>query len=352
MQKRNFIKIFLFSLLLVFTVACGSDDVENQEEIKMEETKEDTEETPVEEPKTDVVEEPVEEEMPVEPEKDKGTKPYFTSDVKATIPEGMQWVKVENMSDEFETTTLDANKWHNNPKTDGFGWLGRPPALFDPENVSVKDGNLNVTTLKYDTPKTVNGIKFTHGGAILRSKNTGNSGMYYECRMKANKTVMSSTFWLSMKQSCNTGSSLPTRKLELDIQECVGRTSNNAAPWSRNFDNNFHSNAFRHARPCDVSKTEQIQGVVNFTEKNHSRYFVYGFWWKTPTDLRFYLDGEYKYSIVPSTDFDIDGYITMAMETYDWNPIDEDSIFETASWDDRTTKYDWVRTWKLEAIAE
>jgi hypothetical protein len=272
--------------------------------------------------------------------------PYFIGE--NPTPEGKKWVKVENMSDEFNEDVFDDEKWHRDTATDGFGWIGRPPGLFEAENVSVSEGNLNVTTVKFDSPKTVNNIDFTHGGAIVRSKNTGNHGMYYECRMKANKTVMSSTFWLSMKQDCNTG---PVRKLELDIQECVGRVHDGTPEWAKGFANIFHSNTFRHNRTCDieVDETQQNSNKTDLSEKNHERFFVYGCWWKSPTEILFYLDGEYAYSITPPTDFDIDGHLTMAIETYDWNPIDPDgSIFETGSFDDLTTKYDWIRTWRLE----
>lgn len=137
--------------------------------------------------------------------------------------------------------------------------------------------------------------------------------------------------------------------MELDIQECVGRVHSGTHSWATKWDNIFHSNAIRHNRSCDIGKETRKSGVKNLTEKNNSRFFVYGCWWKSPTELIFYLDGEYAFSVTPTTDFDFDGFITMTIEAYDWNPVDETgSIFETASWDDRTTKYDWVRTWKLE----
>lgn len=274
--------------------------------------------------------------------------PYFVGENPTTG--GKKWTKVENMSDEFNGDTFDDTKWHRDPATDGFGWMGRPPGLFEAENVSVSDGNLNVTTLKFDTPKRVNNTDFTHGGAIVRSKDTGNEGMYYECRMKANKTIMSSTFWLSMKQNCTTG---PVRKLELDIQESVGRVHSGTAEFAKTWDQIFHSNTFRHNRDCDteVDETQQISGQVDTADKNHERYFVYGCWWKSPSEILFYLDGEFAYAITPPTDFDIDGHITMAIETYDWNPVDSaGSIFETGSFDDLSTKYDWVRTWQLEDL--
>ncbi len=262
-------------------------------------------------------------------------------------PAGKKWAKVEDLSDEFDATEFDDTKWHRDPASDPFGWYGRPPALFEADNVSVSDGNLNITVEKFSSPKNVNNTSWTHGGAILRSKTKAKPGYFYECRMKANKTVMSSTFWIAYPQNCNSG---PIRKLELDIQECVGRTHSGTQPWANGWDAVYHSNTWRHNRTCDTGESESKQspGKKDLDEKNHSRFFVYGCWWKSPTEILFYLDGKYTYSITPPTDFDLEGHITMAIETYDWNPIDANNIFETASVEDRTTYYDWVRTWKLE----
>ncbi|WP_405295538.1 HYR domain-containing protein [Algibacter sp. Ld11] len=273
-------------------------------------------------------------------------KPYAVKEG-AEAPVGKKWVKVDTMSDEFEGNTFDDTKWHRYPSSDGFSWIGRPPALFEADNVTVANGNLNITVEKFDAPKRVNGIDWTHGGAIVRSKITAKPGYYYECRMQANKTIMSSTFWIAFKQNCNTG---PVRKLELDIQECVGRLTNTAA-WADNFDQIYASNTWRHERECDteVTGSKQSPAKTVLSEKNNSRYFVYGCWWKSPTEILFYLDGKLSHSITnPPADFDLEGHITMAIETYDWNPIDANTIFGTGSFDDLTTKYDWVRTWKLE----
>ncbi|MDO6470382.1 HYR domain-containing protein [Maribacter sp. 1_MG-2023] len=271
--------------------------------------------------------------------------PYFIN--ANPTPEGKKWTKVENMSDEFNGTTFDDDKWHRSPSTDGFNWIGRPPGLFESDNVSVNEGNMNVTTEEFEIPKTVNGIEFTHGGAIVRSKLNAKHGHYYECRMQANKTIMSSTFWISFQQNCNTG---PLRKLELDIQECVGRLTTTAA-WAADFDHIYASNTWRHERECDTEVTGSLQSPAKtvLEEKNNSRYFVYGCWWKSPTEILFYLDGQLAHTITnPPADFDLEGHLTMAIETYDWNPIDSETIFETGSFDDLTTKYDWIRSWKLE----
>ncbi|WP_010135246.1 family 16 glycosylhydrolase [Ochrovirga pacifica] len=260
------------------------------------------------------------------------------------VPNDKKWVKVEELSDEFNDG-FDDDKWYRDPAKDPFGWYGRPPALFESDNVTVKDGNLNVTVEKFASPKKVNGTTWTHGGAILRSKAKAKYGQYYECRMQANKTVMSSTFWIAFLQNCSMG---PQKKLELDIQECVGRVHDGTDSWATNWDQSYHSNTWRHARSCDVEKSLNSPAVTKMEEKNNSRYFVYGCWWKSPNEILFYLDGKHVHSITnPPADFDIEGYITMAIETYDWNPIDEANILESGTWDQRTTKYDWVRTWKL-----
>ena len=270
-------------------------------------------------------------------------QPYFIGNDPKPI--GKKWTKVESLSDDFEGTTFNDTKWHRNASTDGFGWIGRPPGLFKSENVTVANGNLNVAVEKLDSPQTVNGNEYTHGGAIIRSKEVAIQGQYYECRMKANSTVMSSTFWIAFKQSCTSG---PVRKLELDIQECVGRVHSGTSSWADDFSNIYASNTWRHERSCDTG-TDQSPGKTVLNEKNNSRFFVYGCWWKSPTEILFYLDGEYTHSITPPTDFDLEGHITMAIETYNWNPIDDaGSLFETGSVDELTTKYDWVRTWKLE----
>ena len=49
-------------------------------------------------------------------------------------PEGMRWVPVEELTDEFNGTKLDLDKWQPDPIGNGWGWLGRPPALFPRRN--------------------------------------------------------------------------------------------------------------------------------------------------------------------------------------------------------------------------
>ncbi len=59
------------------------------------------------------------------------------------------WVKYEPMSDEFENSSLDTNKWVRNMEW----WKGRQPALFKAENVTVEHGQLLLTMRKEPVPE-------------------------------------------------------------------------------------------------------------------------------------------------------------------------------------------------------
>lgn len=268
------------------------------------------------------------------------TTPFFLAG-EDPKPADKNWYMVDNMSDEFNADKLDLSKWQDEPRGNGWVWIGRPPALFRAENVTVKNGNMNITVGKLPGEIAAKNTRYTHQGAIVRSHYAGQVGWYYETRMKANQTAMSSTFWLMTKGN-------GVKKLELDIQECVGRTSEKTKDWAKNWDQIFHSNMI-HRKNKYNPESKQIQGQYTPETKNWERYYVYGAWWKSPQEVRFYLDGKYVYSIEPSIAFDVPAYLQMAIETYDWNPIPDDGgLVESGDWEQRTTKYDWIRTWRLE----
>ena len=59
------------------------------------------------------------------------------------------WVPYEPMTDEFDGTSLHAEKWWpRNP-----GWLGRQPAYFWAGNVTVSDGKLHLTMRREEVPE-------------------------------------------------------------------------------------------------------------------------------------------------------------------------------------------------------
>lgn len=252
-------------------------------------------------------------------------------------PTGKIWKQVPFLSDEFDRDSLDTTKWQDDPTTNGWTWYGRAPGLFRAENVKLKDGRMCVTVSKLPAPIVRDDKTFTHQGAIVRSLHPGQPGWYFECRMKANATVMSSTFWLRSKDRIGS-------HLELDIQECIGLVTEKTAPWANKWDRIFHSNLIDWTKPEKV----QLQNSVPTETKNSERFYVYGAWWKSPEEVQYFLDGKYVYSTKPKVAWDAPSFIQMAVEIYDWNPVTEDGgLVETGTWEQRTTQYDWVRTWEL-----
>ncbi len=68
--------------------------------------------------------------------------------------------------------------------------------------------------------------------------------------------------------------------------------------------------------------------------------------WKSKDEILFFLDGKLVKNVVPPADFNIEMYLRLVVETYDWNPVPADGGM-TGSKEDRTRSYNWVRTWKL-----
>lgn len=245
---------------------------------------------------------------------------------------GYKWQIVKELSDEFDGNSLDEVKWAN---ADPERWRGRSPGLFMAEAVTVKDGKMRITADKLKKPVG----KFTHKGGHVYSKGKVQPGSYIECRMKANKTFMSSTFWLNNYTDETTG--CQSRVTELDVQECIGY------PFDHKKTSQMGSNT--HSRSIPKECTQHEPGSVgNHCEtpgKVYDNYFTYGVWWKGPRELLFYLNGEYKYTITPKADFDISTHIKLVVETYNWSPVPEDGGM-TGTFEERTTFYDWVRTWE------
>ncbi len=256
-----------------------------------------------------------------------------------TPPNGKKWEKVEALSDEFNGNSLNTSKWAINVST----WIGRPPGIFKQNAVKVNDGKLQFTAYKLSSSETVNGNVYTHAGALVRSLKNQTYG-YYECRMKANKTFMSSTFWLINKR--NEGSGCDVRVTELDITETVGVNSN-GANWVNTTINSMNSNTHSRGTVCNNTPVGQEGGKASLGEPSWKGYHTYGAWWKNKDEVLFYLDGKFVYKIKPPANFNLPMYLRLVTETYDWNPpkAGQDGMNDSA--ENRTTYYDWVRTYKL-----
>ncbi|WP_109433816.1 family 16 glycosylhydrolase [Aquimarina sp. AU119] len=250
-------------------------------------------------------------------------------------PNGKKWEKIEAMSDEFNGNSLNTTKWDDQDPQ----WQGRRPARFEKSSVKVGNGNLQVTASKKSSPS--NG--WTHNGGLVRSK-TKNTYGYYEARMKANKTFMSSTFWLFNKRNEHTGCDV--RTTELDVTENVGLNTGGQSWINRNIVT-INSNTHSRGTTCNSTPVGIKGAKSDIGEPAYADYHTYGVWWKGPKELLFYLDGKLVHQITPVANFNLGMYLRMVVETYDWNPPKAGKDGMNDSQANRTTFYDWVRSYKL-----
>ncbi|AWG22722.1 hypothetical protein FFWV33_14905 [Flavobacterium faecale] len=278
-----------------------------------------------------------------------GTFLTFSSLLSAQIkaPEGKSWQLVSELSDEFNGKKLDTKKWIADPEGHPeFGWIGRSPALFIENAVTVENGYLNIEVGKLDerfvSNKYNTATNYDYYGGIIRAVKPVTYGYYFESTFKMSKTEMGGGFWIMSKNTCG-------KKHEIDITESVGSISPLAQEWGKKWDKIMHSNTILRNTTCNEEKRDQ--GMILPETKNSEKFYTYGCWWKSPNELLFYLDGKYVYTLTPPADFDQQMFIHFSIEVYDWNPIPEkDSKLMTASKKDRTALIDYIRTYKLVTV--
>jgi hypothetical protein len=270
-----------------------------------------------------------------------------------TPPQGYRWQYVDNMSDEFNGSSLDSTKWLDHIPT----WKGRPPARFLKDNVTVIDGNLKLKTSTYKGDNE----GYTMGGAAVSGKHAATYG-YYEARLKASKTKMSTTFWLHSDRADVVGSACDeSHSIEIDILEAIGG-------WpQRVWTDVMHSNTHYKGRELVDGKCKRAkyisEGVKHDTGVNMSDdYHTYAAWWVTPNQVKFYFDNKLTGTVdldnpKDAAPFNSEMSLRMVVETYYWqtkliNSVEgDDEPYPTPKeLDDssiNTAYYDYVRSFKL-----
>ncbi|WP_405398774.1 glycoside hydrolase [Maribacter sp. Asnod2-G09] len=342
----------LFFAILIF--ACSNSDANDIEAVKdIEVTQEEEIEAPVEE---------------IEP--DTTLKPTFVAN-QDPKHEDKKWVKVHELSDEFDGEELDSDKWNPTPEFiwngQDRGWYGSERSLFEADNVSTSNGYLRIEGEKFDSPKhspkdnTNEPAERRYGGAYIYGKTLAEPGYYIEARMKASKTAMSAAFWLKSETKPCTENFNDGENLEIDIQECVGIfTGELGNVWTKddwavtsNWDKIFHYNTHRHNSPCNNIGARQTKGgKTNFENNNSEEFHIYAAYWHAEgSKVNFYIDGALEKSVTPVIPFNGSLRLIMSSNFYDW--IEETTAQEMGfekPLEERYTKFDWVRVWKLEDI--
>lgn len=263
-------------------------------------------------------------------------------------PEGYKWVLVEEYSDEFNGDKLDSTKWRKYFD----GWGGRPPAKFVPEAISVSNGTMQIKNSKLNKK---DGPYKIAGGAVQSVNDQAHFG-YFECRFKASKVRMSTTFWLSNdKEPLDATTDCPTDTYsqELDIVEVVG--GHTGTKFETHMNSNTH---YRHV-PCGARKEVfHSEGArAELDSKVWEDYHTYACWWVNADSVKFYTDDKHTSTVKFNTDidstepFDRPMAVNMVTETYDWctpYPKKKDLTNDEIN----TSYYDWIRVWELVKIEE
>jgi beta-glucanase (GH16 family) len=229
-----------------------------------------------------------------------------------------KWVKYAPMSDEFNGNHLDTKKWWPvNPE-----WKGRQPGWFDPDNVVVKDGCLQLTARKAEPvgmPKSEG--YHTYTTAAVKSKENTLYG-YYEVRAQAMNSAVSSSFWFTGGDK--------ERASEIDVFEIGGKSPG----YERKMNITMH--VWR------TPEYDQHWGLGSFwlaPTNLADDFHVYGLDWDEKT-IKVYCDGALVRT-GPNTHWHQALTLNFDSETMpEWFGLPKDEDLPS------TFRIDYVRTWK------
>ena len=200
-----------------------------------------------------------------------GVKPEYITDALPLSDQTNEggWTKYAPMSDEFEGSEFDQNKWHpTNPR-----WLGRQPAYFWPGNVKVRDGKLHLTMQKQEVPEMPKDKGYhTYTSAAVQSKTRVRYG-YFEIKCKPMKSHGSSAFWFY--------DSTPEIWTEIDVFEIGG-----GAPG---FEKKYNMNVHVFRTPTEKDHWS-MHGEWFAPSNLADDYHVYGLQWDKDR-IAWYFDG-------------------------------------------------------------
>ncbi len=269
-------------------------------------------------------------------------------------PAGKRWVLNEAFSDEFNGTELDDAKWYDyHPR-----WKGREPGLFVPENVSVSDGLLKLKGGLLDKETKVGKYTYTMSCAAVTSKSYEAWFGYYECRFKAGRSSLSTTFWLSTRANFDgPEEGKDWYGLELDIQECIGRSGDFKG---NHFANGMNSNShFWYTDTTGEKHNLVAKPSVKFNAEGlpSDDFNIYGCWWRDESAATFYFnENEGRdmtfYAGIKEKPFDQRMAMNLVCETYPFPWIELPKEAELLDPARNTCYYDWVRSYLLVDVDE
>ncbi|WP_370977867.1 RICIN domain-containing protein [Agaribacterium sp. ZY112] len=235
-------------------------------------------------------------------------------------PSGYKWQVVDALTDEFNDTTINENKWFKFNTT----WSGRDPGRFKQSQVSESGGFLRLQNKKVaDTSAQV----WIHTGFLSSKTESFTSGMYSEARLKAAKDGTVTGFWMSAPGHT-----------EIDVQEAVGFSPNG----NQRLVNLMRMNTHYHPNGWDTDKITPEDHEVSAVGDN---FHTYGVWWKDTRNLSYYHNGAWVTNVYTGGEFDRGMKININTETQNW--LGDPIVWRLNNNDLNYSLVDYVRTWKL-----
>jgi beta-glucanase (GH16 family) len=181
------------------------------------------------------------------------------------------WVKVPALSDEFNGSgKLDTNKWIVGLEW----WAGRQPAWFNPTNVTVQNGCLNLTMRRETlSPALAQQGYQGYTSAALHSRVRAGYG-YYEVRARPMNSAGSSSFWFQQDDS-------PAWQTEIDVFEIGGK--------AKGFERKLNMNVHVFRTPQETRHWD-VHGEWLAPAPLADDFHVYGLEWDRD-QIRYYFDG-------------------------------------------------------------
>ncbi|MGL4594072.1 MAG: family 16 glycosylhydrolase [Thermoguttaceae bacterium] len=180
------------------------------------------------------------------------------------------WVFYPEMSDEFNDDSLDSKKWHPNNPT----WMGREPGYFSKDNVSVKNGMLQLTAKAENLPNLPAGYH-TYTTAAVQSKERVLYG-FFEIRAKPMNSAASSAFWFYESEE--------KWWTEIDVFELSGKKS-------KENDNRYHMNLHVFKTPERGNKHTSEGTYWDAPFRFADDFHVYSLEWDNES-IKWYVDNQ------------------------------------------------------------
>ena len=255
------------------------------------------------------------------------------------IPKNFRWQLQSDLSDEFNTDGKGIafeKQWKDNYMSK---WRGPGLTEFTNNHSSVEDGNL---VLKVSRKKNTNRVKC----GIISSKKTVIFPVYIEARIKPCNQVLSSNLWLLSKDS----------KRELDMLEIYAGDRPDQKFYARKASHNYHifiRNAKTNQIEKDLKKPQYY--VLPSKEPYRNDFHNFGMFWKSATEMDFYIDGLLVNSLrkedLEDPDqlyFDRPMHIIFDIEDHDWRSkkgiVATDQ--ELSNKNKNQMFVDWIRVYK------